>query len=474
MPDETHLPLAIIHLAVAYKEPAANRERLLALNDAAAAAGAKILLNPELALSGFSFQSREDIRPVTETLYGETVTAFRELARRRQVYICLGLAERQADTDIFYNSAVVLGPQGEVVCHYRKVNAEIRWGCPGPAEQENTFATPWGRMGVLICSDTFYGLMPRVAALRGVRLLLVPANWPPLGLDPREIWRARAVENGFYLAAGNRSGQDRLISVQDAPSCLFDPQGQVLLEKAVPDSQIFRVDLPLVQGQLQASGPPSFLGPRQVGHYGNIYLDLRLIDDLTSHYELPPPGKLEIVCLAGEAAKSRLLEEGLAQDWRVSGEKTATLVVLPQDGAQGTLAPELARRWQVAVLGAQAGEAGVIWATPVGVQKWPMPVGGAPVILDWGPARLAVGTAAALGHPEMAVHLAKSGCDLAVISTTQLTEVHYLVLSVKCLERLALAVAAADRAGICLPPQGHQRWAEEKVSGPGICRLVLD
>lgn len=474
MTDETHLPLAFIHLAVAYKEPAANRERLLALNDEAAASGAKILLNPELALSGYSFRSREDIRPVTETLQDETMTAFRKLARRRQVYICLGLAERQAATDIFYNSAVVLGPQGEVVCHYRKVNAEIRWSCPGPARQENTFATPWGTIGVLICSDTFYGLMPRVAALRGARLLLVPANWPPLGLDPRELWRARAVENGIFVATDNRSGQDRLISFQDAPSCLFDPQGQVLLEKAVPDSQIFRVDLPLVQGQLPASGPPLFLGPRQVHQYGNIYLDLRLIDDLTSHYELPPPGKLEIICLAGEVANSRLLEEGLGQDWRASGERMATLVVLPQDEAQGALAAELARCWQVAVLGAQAGAPEVIWATPASVQRLPMPVGGAPAILNWGPARLAVGTAADLGHPEMAVHLAKSGCDLAVTSTAQLSEAHYLVLSVKCLERLALAVAAADRAGICLPPQGHQRWAEETVSGSGICRLVLD
>jgi len=473
MATETALPLAFVHLAVAYKDVAANRERLLALNDEAAAAGAQVILNPEMALSGYSFQSREDIRPLTETLQEATVTALRELARRRRVYICLGLAERQAETDIFYNSAVVLGPQGEVVCHYRKINAEVRWGCPGPARQENTFVTPWGKMGVLICSDTFYGLMPRVAALRGVRLLLVPANWPPLGPDPREIWRARVLENGFYLAASNRTGQDRLLSFHDAPSCLYDPQGQVLMEQTAPDSQIFRVDLPLVQGRLPDNGAPSFLAPRQVHHYGNIYLDLRLIEDLTEHYELPQPGSLEVICLAGESTSTRLAAGfGTVRGGSAAGE--ATLVVVPQDRLNESLAADLARRRGLAVIGALAGGTAVLWATPSGVQRLPTPAGAAPVLLDWGPARLAVVAAADLGHPELAVHLAKSGCDLAVVSTGPLTEAQYLVLSVKCLERLAIAVSGADRAGICLPPQGHQRWSEDAVSGPGVCRLVLD
>ncbi len=468
-----HLKLAFVHLAVAYKELAANRARLLRLNAEAAAAGAQLIVNPELALSGFSFRSREDVRPVTETWQDETVQALRALARQRQVYICLGWAEREPVTDIFYNSAIVLGPTGEVVCHYRKVNAEVRWSCPGPARQENTFETPWGRVGVLICSDTYYGLMPRATALRGADLLLVPANWPPLGLDPRELWRARALENGVYVAACNRTGQDRNLAFEAAPSCLYDPQGQTLLEATAPDSQIWTATVPLQDGKLPSSARRSRLGQRQVQHYGNIYLDLRLIDDLTSHYDLPPPGLLTVAAFALSPHQEDL-PQYLPQVLAKTPTAGAVLLILPEDGATAEVCGALAAHYRVAFLLSRRRPAGVLWATPAGVQTLPLPQGGAPLWLNYGPARLAVCTPEALTHPELAVHLAKSGGDLAVVSSGCLPESQHLVLAVKCLERLALVVATPDRARICLPPEGHQRWQEEGVQGPGVCRLVLD
>lgn len=85
-------------------------------------------------------------------------------------------------------------------------------------------------MGVLICSDTYNGLMPRITALRGADLLLVPANWPPTGLNPRVLWRVRAMENGIFLAACNRTGIDRIMDCRQALSCVSDPQGHLLLE----------------------------------------------------------------------------------------------------------------------------------------------------------------------------------------------------------------------------------------------------
>lgn len=79
-----------------------------------------------------------------------------EIAREHSVFNGIGLAERDDDTGIYYNTAIMIGRDGTRVCRHRKINAEMRWACPGDPKQVNTFETPWGRMGILICSDTYY------------------------------------------------------------------------------------------------------------------------------------------------------------------------------------------------------------------------------------------------------------------------------------------------------------------------------
>jgi predicted amidohydrolase len=68
--DQT-LKIALIHTGVVHKDPEGNRKELIRLNREAALGGAKLILNTELALSGYSFQSREDIAPYTETAAGK-------------------------------------------------------------------------------------------------------------------------------------------------------------------------------------------------------------------------------------------------------------------------------------------------------------------------------------------------------------------------------------------------------------------
>lgn len=176
-----------------------------------------VVLAPELAVSGYSFADYRDMAPYAETADGPTLTAVAHLCALYGMYACIGLAEMDPLSGILYNSAFVVDPNGSIVCRYRKINAEFRWACPGDPTQDNTFDTPWGRIGVLICSDSYHSLMPRVTALRGANLLLIIANWPPTGLNPVEIWRARAMENGVFVAACNRTGQDLVMDCSRAP-----------------------------------------------------------------------------------------------------------------------------------------------------------------------------------------------------------------------------------------------------------------
>ncbi|MBW2087626.1 MAG: hypothetical protein JRI37_01330 [Deltaproteobacteria bacterium] len=77
---EEYLTVALVHLNVRYKHVVENRRTLLQLNKEAAQKGADIILNTELALSGYSFRSREEVSPYVETVTGESIV------RRRKKY----------------------------------------------------------------------------------------------------------------------------------------------------------------------------------------------------------------------------------------------------------------------------------------------------------------------------------------------------------------------------------------------------
>ena len=109
------LTLALIHSTVEHKQPEVNRENLLALFRQAGEEGAQLVVGPELSISGYSFNSRQDIAPYAETATGPTLTALADLARTYGFYACVGLAENDTQNGIFYNSAFVVGPTGQIV-----------------------------------------------------------------------------------------------------------------------------------------------------------------------------------------------------------------------------------------------------------------------------------------------------------------------------------------------------------------------
>ena len=142
---ENKLKIAFIHLNVRHKNPEVNRRNIIELNRKAAKRGADLILNPELAVSGYSFSSRDDIAKYAISKDDWLLTSLSEIAKEHGAYIIIGLAERDNATWIYYNSAIVIDPDGHRICTYRKINAESRWSCPGRADQKGFFDTPWGR-----------------------------------------------------------------------------------------------------------------------------------------------------------------------------------------------------------------------------------------------------------------------------------------------------------------------------------------
>jgi predicted amidohydrolase len=478
------LKLALIHLNIHHKQPEKNREVLIAMVSDAARQGARIIVGPELAVSGYSFSDRNDMADRAETETGPTLTALAELVRAFGIHVCIGLAEKDIRTNILYNSAFVLNPKGQITCRYRKINAESRWACPGDPRQDNTFETPWGRVGVLICSDSYYGLMPRVTALRGADLLIVPANWPPSGLDPRELWRARAMENGFFLAACNRTGVDLTMDCRQAPSCGFDPRGQILLDGKNSESQIFWLDLPLTsKGRLNDRLRRKCMAGRRPQYYHDCYLNLGLIKDLTAFLNLPQPGDLKLHCVVPHVNEhpADALERNASSDARASG----SLYILPSFSYSDTALEKIARNARIknsGVVTCNPDSTGLLYYTLQNSEElhhwrlppWPFENMAAIPRMDFGPARLLLVPFEAIAHPELAVAAAKQGCDLALAPTDRLSPKRRLLAGARTIENLAIAVCARNGAGIWVTPEGHHRW-EEVVAGPGgVCRYDLD
>ena len=473
------LKLALAHLAIAHKQPADNRDALLALLRKAGEQGAQLVAAPELAVSGYSFADYRDMAPYAETADGPTLTAVADLCRTYGYFACIGLAERDAGTGILYNSAFVLGPDGGIVRRYRKINAEMRWACPGDPCQDNTFATPWGRIGILICSDSYHSLMPRVTALRGTDLLVIVANWPPTGLDPLEIWRARAMENGFAVAACNRTGQDLIMDCRQAPSALFDAQGDLLLQQQRPNSSLLWGELPLTEESRLPSGQRfERLATRRFADMHACYLNRSGIDDLTAFLQLPDPGPLHLRCHCLDTPRIPL--ESLSAPSPVADERASSLHLLPLR-QYGDAELSAVHRWcaasrHMAVLCRTSGSGETLhwfdgadtWHAPNENRAVPFPS------FDCGPARVCVLPGDALLHPEMVLACAKQGADLVLVFSRRFDATIRLLGGARTIEQTAVAVCSPEGGGIWMTPEGHQRW-QEVLAQPGeSCHLLLD
>lgn len=193
----------------------------------AAVAGARLIVFPELCLSGYL--TPEEIAPLAVNLDGPEVAPLREAAHRQGIAVAFGLAERAPDGAV-YNSMAYLDGTGAIGAVYHKVHlwdSEKRWARPG--EGFATFDAAGARAGMWICYDTRFPECARSLAVQGAALGLVATAW----LGPAEEWklavRARAMDNGMYVAASALQGRHGPF-VFNGGSLIVDPHGKVLAE----------------------------------------------------------------------------------------------------------------------------------------------------------------------------------------------------------------------------------------------------
>lgn len=224
--NQTRYKVAAIQFEPTLFRKEQNLRRALELTEYAAKEGAKLIVLPEMATTGYSWYSREEINPFVEEIPGPTTAQFALLARDYQCYIFLGLPEVEPITESFYNSIAFIGPNG-LLTKYRKTHlfvADSRWAREGNLDF-TVLETEIGRIAGLICQDLMYFEPARILALKDTDIICCPSNWLRSKLQP-PVWSTRAFENGLYLICANRCGTEREVSFL-GNSSIIRPNGSV-------------------------------------------------------------------------------------------------------------------------------------------------------------------------------------------------------------------------------------------------------
>jgi predicted amidohydrolase len=223
-------------------DKARNLEAADRLVRRAAADGARLVVLPEK----WSVLGRgADLRAGAEPLDGPAVTWARDAARELGIDLVAGsISERVEGEEKLRNTSLHIGPDGEVKAVYRKVHmfdVEVDGTIyresdhEAPGEDIVLTKTADGvELGLTVCYDVRFPELYRILAVRGARIVTIPAAFTvPTTRDHWEVLvRARAIEDQCFVIAANQVGEHVEGLRSGGRSMIVDPWGLVLAQAA--------------------------------------------------------------------------------------------------------------------------------------------------------------------------------------------------------------------------------------------------
>jgi predicted amidohydrolase len=226
-------------------DPAANLASADRLTRDAAADGARLIVLPE---KWTAIGTDEQQRAAAETLEGPAIAWARATARELGVDLVAGsILERVPGQVKLANTSVHVDPQGELRASYRKLHmfdVEVA----GRTYRESELEEPGDeivisetadgvQLGLSICYDLRFPELYRILAVRGARVIAVPAAFTLA--TTRDHWetllRARAIENQAFIIAANQIGAHPGGQRSGGRSMVVDPWGLILAQ--APDRE---------------------------------------------------------------------------------------------------------------------------------------------------------------------------------------------------------------------------------------------
>lgn len=312
-----------------------NLAKQYALVEAAAQNGAKLIALPEMATTGYCWYNREEVSPYVEAIPGPTTDLFGTIARKYNCYIVVGMPEVNATTGAYYNSAVLIGPDGVVGTH-RKTHgyiSEPKWTKQGDLDHI-VFETPIGKIAMLICMDIHFIETARLDGVRGADVIVHISNWLA-EKTPAPYWINRAYENGCYVLEANRIGLERTVEFSGG-SCLINPDGTLQSYCDSEETIVYgTVQLDKARENKFENGMEKF-GSRRPELYMDLLRDPYLWNPLDFHplygHDPLPTGKKSIVsvCQMARSDDAAANLERMLSKARDAAAAGSELIVFPE------------------------------------------------------------------------------------------------------------------------------------------------
>lgn len=221
------ITVAIVQMKPVLGEPEENLVKMSEyVSTIASQQRVDLIVFPELVTSGYELGVR--FTEIAQRVPGPTINLMAQRANEHGVYIAFGMVTKERVESVLYNSAVLVGPDGELVDVYNKIHLRgeermaFREGFKIPV-----FETELGTLGLMLGWDLAFPEVARSLALEGAELLCVMANWEAAPIEEWKTYlKARAFENSLFVAGANRIGEDVTLTF-GGESMVVGPRGKI-------------------------------------------------------------------------------------------------------------------------------------------------------------------------------------------------------------------------------------------------------
>lgn len=230
--------------------------------------GAQIIVLPELANTGYVFESKEELSKVLEK--DNCLEIWQKESKEKKLIIVAGFAQK-INNEFFNNGVIII--DGEIKTIQTKNHLwenEKKFFTSGTKIPE-IIETKYGKISTMICYDAEFPEYVRNVAEKGCELLCVPLNWPTGAYNkpsnekrPMELLKmmSMAANNKIWIAICDRTGSERNVDWLQS-SALINPDGWPIAEVG-PKSGFVIADIELKVAQ-----------DKKISPYNDVFKDRR-------------------------------------------------------------------------------------------------------------------------------------------------------------------------------------------------------
>lgn len=175
--------------------------------------GAKLVVLPELFDSGYCVSNQDKSFGIDlEDKHNKTIKALSKFAKKHRIYMIACSIEKNKGR--LFDTAYIISKKGKILGKQRKIflwNTEKQRFSNGGKQQVFSLDIKGFKLkvGIAICYEIGFAEISRNLALDGAQVIIYPSAF---GKARSYAWdllsRARALENGLFVIACNRSGNE--------------------------------------------------------------------------------------------------------------------------------------------------------------------------------------------------------------------------------------------------------------------------